>query len=280
MMDTRTAPPVAEIAERVETIRETLYPERCVRVMGERVLLKRGFLNSVNVRMVDRGFFPLSPTGYRSIQTPYSFGDEVATDTLYDFIEAGLEDMAEERMVVRDAEIKRFRKQAAAERAERWEEGAMVRKVIRMTTSRGWIEDRIMTARERDRNTIVEAAIRLYSHAAAFPRATQDTWKGEPVRWTLEMYNQRLDRAKEKLQTFEAAYESGGLFGTPADFRPVLENASCTIRRAYGARLTTREGRIYREDVACDVRAEVGVEALEEGHLNLLAQRLVEAGFE
>ena len=34
MIDTETAPPVAEIAKRVETIRETLYLERCVRGNG------------------------------------------------------------------------------------------------------------------------------------------------------------------------------------------------------------------------------------------------------
>lgn len=283
MQEIMTKPATVHAQERdalIEGVRAKLYPERCVTAMERPVRMRRGFLNSINLTMIEPGFFPVSTTGYRSVHTPYSFAKEIATDALYEYMEGGIEELAKERVKERRSEMKRFfsqTKKKAAKRVDGWEKGRMVRKIIGMTTSRGWIEDRIMTAKEEDRNEIVEAALLLYRQIGKLPRATKKVWKEERSAWSVESYNERVEEAREQLGAFEDAYASGGLFGTEADFSLVFQNASSTIRNVYGVRRRD-EGR-YTSDVRRDVRKECGVDVLKEGHLDLLAERLVDAGF-
>lgn len=270
----------SEIEEAIAAVRAELYPERCVTAMGRPVRMRRAFLNSVDLTMVEPGFFPLSTTGYRSVHTPHSFDTEVTTSKLYDFIEGGIEELAAERVVERESEMERFFRKAkkkAAERVDGWERGRMVRKIISMTLSRGWVENRIMTAKEEARNEIVEVALLLYRQINKLPRATEAMWKDEPPRWNMDAYNERVEDANEQLDAFEAAYASGGLFGSEADFSLVLQHASLTIRDAYG--VDRRDESRYQSDVRREVRSEYGVVALQEEHLDLLAERLVDAGF-
>jgi len=265
----------------IEAIRERLKPERIVSCQGRPVRLVGSWRWSVRATIVEPGFFTVSETGFRSIQTPLWWLDKagISEEEAFDYVEAQLDGIAEASMESRLKTRKRLTHTLP-------EGGHPVRLVVMLTRpSQDTLAGLILTGEGEERRRLIRSAIRLYELARQLPEMTEEEWAKAMTpttsRWTLEQYQRRRTTAHETLAMLNAAH-SGGLFSGEEDLRPCVEAATLQLQRVYRKVVGMTIEEIVQDSnigwwedaVRHEMRDDLGLDVLRPQHLDELAERM------
>jgi hypothetical protein len=267
---------------RTDEIREKLHPEQIVEVSGTPVRLILTSRGSVGATMVESGYFPISMTGFRSL-VPGAWsarrrlnGQTPRASQMLEMGRHAMEGLPEEKEKKANSTIRRSGKQSDIDPEER-----PISAIVRATSpSIRKIADVALTGGPEIRDEAIEAGIKQYERAVRLGDPNY-----EPIRkhrnWTVESYEEKVQRAEAGLETLNAA-QAGGLFTGSQNLTPLVEEASPSVVRAYA-----RDGYIEWEKVSptpprhesgirSQLRHDLGVDALTEETLGQLAKRMAE----